>query len=84
MSCSRHVESFCPATGEVHLQVPDSGEEEVELAVRAAEDAFKTLAGCSLGTIPFPFFPVALGRERNRDEGKGDGTETKLGACIDT
>ena len=46
VSCSRHVESFCPATGEVHLQVPDSGEEEVELAVRAAEEAFKTLARC--------------------------------------
>ena len=40
--CSRHIDSYNPATGEVHLRVPDSGEEEVEKAVQAAKEAFKT------------------------------------------
>ena len=40
-ACSRHVDSYNPATGEVHLKVPDSGEEEVNLAVEAAKRAFK-------------------------------------------
>ena len=42
MPCSRHIDSYNPATGEVHLRVPDSGEEEVEKAVQAAKEAFKT------------------------------------------
>ena len=43
MSCSSHIESYNPATGEVHLKVPDSGEEEVQAAVEAAQQAFKKL-----------------------------------------
>jgi len=39
--CSRHIDSYNPATGEVHLHVPDSGEEEVQAAVDAAQKAFK-------------------------------------------
>ncbi len=39
--CNRHIDSYNPATGEVHLKVPDSGEEEVEQAVKAAKGAFK-------------------------------------------
>lgn len=39
--CSRHVDSYNPALGEVHLKVPDSGDEEVQLAVEAAQRAFK-------------------------------------------
>ena len=42
VECSRHLDSYNPATGEVHLLVPDSGEEEVEMAVQAALRAFKT------------------------------------------
>lgn len=42
VATNRHLDSFCPATGEVHLRVPDSGTEEVELAVRAAKTAFQT------------------------------------------
>ena len=43
VSCSKHIDSYNPATGEVHLKVPDSGKEEVQLAVEAAQKAFKTL-----------------------------------------
>lgn len=43
VSCSRHVDSYNPATGEVHLKVPDSGQEEVQAAVEAAKEAFKKL-----------------------------------------
>ncbi len=40
--CSRHIDSYNPATGKVHIRVADSGEEEVEQAVQAAREAFKT------------------------------------------
>lgn len=39
--CSQHLDSYCPATGEVALNIPDSGKEEVDLAVEAAKKAFK-------------------------------------------
>ena len=41
VACSRHIDSYNPATGQVHLKVPDSGEEEVQQAVEAAQKAFK-------------------------------------------
>jgi acyl-CoA reductase-like NAD-dependent aldehyde dehydrogenase len=40
--CSRHIDSYNPATGEVHLKVPDSGQDEVNLAVEAAKQAFES------------------------------------------
>ena len=42
VECGGHLDSYNPATGQVHLLVPDSGEEEVEKAVQAALRAFKT------------------------------------------
>ena len=39
--CTRHIDSYNPATGEVYLKVPDSGEEEVQQAVEAAQRAFR-------------------------------------------
>lgn len=41
VACSRHLDSYNPATGKVHLKVPDSGQEEVDAAVKAAKQAFK-------------------------------------------
>ena len=38
--CSRHIDSYNPATGEVHLKIPDSDKEDVEKAVDAANKAF--------------------------------------------
>ena len=38
--CSRHLDSYNPATGEVHLKIPDSDKEDVEKAVDAANKAF--------------------------------------------
>lgn len=40
VSCSRHIDSYNPATGEVHLKIPDSDKEDVEKAVDAANKAF--------------------------------------------
>ena len=40
--CSSHLDSYNPATGEVFLKVPDSGKQEIDLAVEAAKKAFKT------------------------------------------
>ena len=39
--CAQPIDSFNPSTGEVHLKVPDSGEEEVKSAVEAAKRAFE-------------------------------------------
>ena len=39
--CERHIDSYNPSSGEVHLKVPDSGENEVKLAVEAAKTAFE-------------------------------------------
>ena len=42
--CGKHVDSYNPAIGEVHLKIPDSGKEEVDSAVQAAKIAFKKSA----------------------------------------
>lgn len=41
VSCSNLLDSYNPATGKVHLRIPDSGKEEVDAAVQAAKEAFK-------------------------------------------
>lgn len=41
VECSRHLDSYNPATGEVLLKIPDSGKEEVQAAVEAAKKAFQ-------------------------------------------
>ncbi|KAJ6660102.1 hypothetical protein lerEdw1_018028 [Lerista edwardsae] len=38
--CSTYLDSYDPSTGEPYCKVPDSGREEVEAAVKAAQDAF--------------------------------------------
>ncbi|CAM4677599.1 unnamed protein product [Leuciscus chuanchicus] len=38
--CSKLMDSFDPSTGEIYCKVPDSGPEEVDAAVRAANEAF--------------------------------------------
>lgn len=38
--CSRHIDNYNPATGEVHLKIPDSDKEDVAKAVEAANNAF--------------------------------------------
>ena len=39
VSCSSHIDSFNPATGEVHAHIPDSSADDVEVAVQAAQKA---------------------------------------------
>lgn len=41
VECSKNLDSYNPATGEVHFKIPDSGKEEVQAAVEAAKKAFK-------------------------------------------
>ena len=41
IECSRHIDSYNPATGKQILKIPDSGSEEVDAAVQAAKKAFK-------------------------------------------
>ncbi|XP_028825213.1 2-aminomuconic semialdehyde dehydrogenase [Denticeps clupeoides] len=47
VSCSSHIDSYDPSTGDVYCRVPDSGGEEVEEAVQAARDAFPAWASRS-------------------------------------
>ena len=41
VSCNSYVDSYNPATGEIYLKVPRSEEKEVQVAVEAAQHAFK-------------------------------------------
>ncbi|XP_020635368.3 2-aminomuconic semialdehyde dehydrogenase isoform X1 [Pogona vitticeps] len=38
--CSSYLDSYDPSTGEVYCKVPDSGQEEIDAAVKAAQNAF--------------------------------------------
>lgn len=40
--CGAHIDSYDPSTGSVYCKVPDSGKEEVDLAVKAAKEAFES------------------------------------------
>lgn len=40
--CTNHIDSYDPSTGRVHCKVPDSTEKEVDLAVKAANEAFES------------------------------------------
>lgn len=39
--CKKHIDSYDPSTGKVYCKVPDSDQEEVDMAVKAARDAFE-------------------------------------------
>ena len=41
IECSRHIDSYNPATGKEFLKIPDSGSEEVDAAAQAAKKAYK-------------------------------------------
>lgn len=41
LPCKNHIDSYDPSTGKVYCKVPDSDQEEVDLAVKAARDAFE-------------------------------------------
>ena len=43
---SSYIDSYDPSTGQVWAKIPDSGEAEVDLAVKAAKQAFDR---CVLG-----------------------------------
>lgn len=40
VKCDKFLESFNPSTGQVWAKIPDSGDTEVNEAVKAAKDAF--------------------------------------------
>ena len=45
--CTYHIDSYDPSTGNVYCKVPDSGKEEVDMAVKAASKAFERRgSGC--------------------------------------
>ena len=41
VSCKNHIDSYDPSTGKVYCKVPDSDQGEVDMAVKAARDAFE-------------------------------------------
>lgn len=70
--CSHHIDSYNPATGEIHLKVPDSGEEEIQLAVEAAQRAFKKCVCVCVISVTAPYcchaFDIAADGPRLRHE----------------
>lgn len=39
--CGNYIDSYDPSIGKVYCKVPDSGQEEVDMAVKAATEAFE-------------------------------------------
>lgn len=49
--CANYIDGYNPSTGKVYCKVPDSGKEEVDMAVKAASEAFERLSLCSGAAI---------------------------------
>ena len=39
--CGNHIDSYDPSTGKVYCKVPDSDQQQVDMAVKAAKEAFE-------------------------------------------
>lgn len=39
--CGNHIDSYDPSTGKVYCKVPDSDQQQVDTAVKAAKEAFE-------------------------------------------
>lgn len=72
-----YINDFNPATGENYLQIPSSGADDVEMAVRAAQRAFPTWSNFSIEKRARLLIRIADLIEQNLDE-------LALAECEDT
>ena len=84
----KYIDNFEPATGEVYSQIPDSDEEDVALAVEAAEAAFAEWSVCGAETRSLWLEKLADGIRKHFDmfaeaESKDNGKPISLAQRVD-
>lgn len=85
---NEYIDNYEPATGKVYSLIPNSNEEDIEDAVRAAEAAFPVWSKMSIGERSEIMMKVSAGIEKRMDEfvaaeSKDNGKPLKLAAHVD-
>lgn len=83
-----HFDNFEPATGKVYCQIPYSGEKDIELAYRAARDAFPAWSSATNEFRHDALYKVAEGildnlEELAKAESKDNGKPISLARAVD-
>lgn len=84
----KYIDNYEPATGKVYGEIPDSTEEDVELAVAAAEKAFPVWSGMTNEERGAIMMRISLGIEKRMDEfvaaeSRDNGKPLSLAAHVD-
>lgn len=84
----KHLENFEPATGKVYGSIPDSGKQDVDLAVEAAEKAFPAWSSLSAGERCNYLMKIAAGIRNHHEllaqaETKDNGKPIHLSRTVD-
>ncbi len=84
----QYLDNYCPATGKVYSQVPDSDDSDVETAVNAAKAAFKKWGTCGIETRSRILHKIANLIEDNLEqlaqaESEDNGKPVKLATAVD-
>lgn len=87
-AAGKYLDNYDPATGKVYSLVPDSDEQDVQLAVDAAKSAFGDWSKTSLEDRMMILLRVADGIEKRMDEfvraeSKDSGKPVKLARAVD-
>jgi len=83
-----YIENFEPATGKVYCMIPNSGKEDVELAVKSAEKAFPIWSKMSIDERSKILVKLSEGIEARMDEfvqaeSRDNGKPLTLAAHVD-
>ena len=84
----QYIDNYEPATGKVYGEIPNSTEEDVELAVQAAEKAFPIWSNMSSEARGAIMMRISLGIEKRMDEfvaaeSRDNGKPLSLAAHVD-
>lgn len=84
----QYIDNYEPATGKVYGEIPDSTEEDVELAVQAAEKAFPIWSNMTNEERGAIMMRISLGIEKRMDEfvaaeSRDNGKPLSLAAHVD-
>ncbi|MBK8620287.1 MAG: aldehyde dehydrogenase [Saprospiraceae bacterium] len=84
----KYIDNYEPATGKVYSQIPDSNEDDVALAVLAAESAFREWSVCGVETRSLWLEKLSEGIQRHFElfadaESKDNGKPISLAQKVD-
>jgi len=84
----KYIENFEPATGQVYCLIPDSDSQDVELAVKAAANAFPVWSAMSIEERSDILLRLSAGIEKHMDEfvaaeSRDNGKPLSLAANVD-